>query len=157
MLYCLSKEPTRVTIAGQLCRLAMSYKICNWLVFELNTSNILIKYKHVTSVMVKHKYELHGEFDPNSGWDHNGVLSSHFGDSQVRYLYNVQVLHFIATNQSYRFVMKSEFTGCEFGNPIQWDFLHLDCVHWNICTEDDNKCQLKRKYQHHEHEVIVGL
>ena len=57
VLCCPSMQHTRFTIAGCFCELAMPYKMCISLVFAYNTSNILIKYKYVTSVMVKHKYK----------------------------------------------------------------------------------------------------
>ena len=44
-----------VTFVGLLCHKKMV--LCH--AFESNTSNILIKYNYVTSVMVKYKYDLH--------------------------------------------------------------------------------------------------
>ena len=58
LLCCLSTKPTRVTIM-LVTFVAMPCKMCIWLVFESNASNILIKYRHITSVMVKYKCELH--------------------------------------------------------------------------------------------------
>ena len=64
-LSCLSMQPTMVIIAGYFCLLKMPHNIiismCILLVFDSNSSNVPIKYKYVTSVMVKYKskFKLH--------------------------------------------------------------------------------------------------
>ena len=61
MLWCISMQPTRVSSVGYFCELAVPNKMCTSLVFDSNTSNLLITYNCITSIVVnyKSKYELH--------------------------------------------------------------------------------------------------